>query len=113
MNEFVKICPVSELEENRGYKFQLDSYTEIAVFKSNGNIHAIDNICPHNHAPKMANGFIKENCAVCPVHFYEFNLETGDSKGFEGGTLRIFETKIEDGFLFVKTQEPKSFNFDF
>ena len=113
MNEFVKVCSISELEENHGFKFQLDPDTEIAVFKSKNKIYAIDNFCPHNHAPKMADGFIKGTCAVCPVHFYEFSLETGDSKGFEGGTLRIFETKIEDGILYVKTKEPKKFNFDF
>jgi len=113
MDTFVKICTVDELEENRGYKFQLDSENEIAVFKSKGKIHVIDNVCPHNHAPKMSNGFIKGNCAVCPVHYYEFDLATGSSAGFQGGNLRIFEWKIEEGWIYVKPQEAKKFNFDF
>jgi nitrite reductase/ring-hydroxylating ferredoxin subunit len=113
MEEFIKICSLSELEENRGKKFRLDSENEIAVFKVKDKIYAVDNICPHNHTPKIYNGFIKDDCVLCPVHFYEFNLNTGDSSGFQGGNLRIFETKIEDNHLYVKPQKARKFNFDF
>jgi nitrite reductase/ring-hydroxylating ferredoxin subunit len=113
MQSFVKICKISDLEENRGKKFQLDAETEIALFKIKGKIHAVDNICPHNHTPKMYNGFVKDNCVLCPIHFYEFNLSDGDSSTFEGGNLRIFETKIEDDDIYVKPKKTKTFNFDF
>ena len=113
MQSFVKICNIADLEENRGKKFQLDQETEIALFKIKGKIHAVDNICPHNHTPKMFNGFVKDNCVLCPIHFYEFNLSDGDSSTFEGGNLRIFETKIEDDEIYVKPRETKTFNFDF
>lgn len=113
MQSYVKICKISDLEEFKGKKFQLDSETEIAIFKIKENIYAVDNVCPHNHTPKMYNGYIQNGCVICPVHFYEFNLLSGDSKSFEGGNLRIFETKIEDDYLYVKPQETKKFNFDF
>lgn len=113
MDNFIKICNLSELEENRGKKFQLEEETEIAVFKVKGKVYVVDNICPHNHTPKMYNGFVQDGCVLCPIHFYEFNLNTGDSSTFQGGNLRIFESKIEDDFLYVKPQEAKKFNFDF
>lgn len=113
MEDFIKICKISDLEEQTGYKFQLDNETEIAVFKINEKIHVVDNICPHNHTPKMFKGYLQNDHIVCPIHFYEFNLKTGESKAFEGGNLRIFETKTENGFLYVKPQESRKFNFDF
>lgn len=113
MKDFIKICKISDLEESKGYKFQLGSDTEIAVFKIKEKIIVVDNVCPHNHTPKMFEGYIQKESIVCPVHFYEFNLTSGESKAFEGGTLRIFETKIEDGYLYVKPQESKKFNFNF
>jgi len=48
-SRFVKICEVSELFENEGKCFILDDETEIALFKVNNKIYAVDNICPHNH----------------------------------------------------------------
>ncbi len=113
MLPFVKICKISDLEESKGYKFLIDNKNEIAVFKTKEKIFVVDNICPHNHAPKMFEGFIQKDCIVCPVHFYEFNLNSGESKAFEGGKLRIYETKIEDNYLYVKPQESKKINFDF
>lgn len=113
MTDFIKICKISDLEEFKGQKFQIDSETEIAVFKINEKIYAVDNVCPHNHTPKMFEGYIQKDCVICPVHFYEFSLTSGESKAFEGGNLRIFETKIEDDYLYVKSQESKKFNFDF
>ena len=113
MEDFIKICKISDLEENRGNKFQLDSETEIAVFKIKDKIYAVDNICPHNHTPKIFEGNIQNNCVICPIHFYEFNLINGSSESFQGGNLRIFETKIEDDELYVKPLETKKLNFDF
>jgi nitrite reductase/ring-hydroxylating ferredoxin subunit len=113
VHQFKKICKISVLEDFRGQKFLLNSKTEIAVFKIKDKIYVVDNICPHNHTPKMYNGFIKNNFVICPIHFYEFNLSTGKPKKYLGGNLRIFETKIEDDYLYVKPQEENKFNFDF
>jgi nitrite reductase/ring-hydroxylating ferredoxin subunit len=113
MKDFMKICRISDLEEFKGQKFQLDSETEIAIFKIKEKIYAVDNICPHNHTPKIFKGFIKNNFVICPVHLYEFNLSNGKPKNNLGGNLRIFETKIEDDCLYVKPSKEKKFNFDF
>jgi nitrite reductase/ring-hydroxylating ferredoxin subunit len=113
MKHFIKICAIADLEELKGHKFQLDSITEIAVFKIKDKIYAVDNVCPHNHTPKMYNGFIKNDFVVCPIHLYEFSLKDGKPKNFLGGNLELFETKIEDGFLFVKPSGKTKFNFDF
>ncbi len=70
---FTKICSVLDIEENAGKRFIINE-TEIAVFKSNGNIFALSNICPHQQTALIYDGFIEEGCVVCPAHSWKFDL---------------------------------------
>ena len=49
---------------------------EIAVFKHEGQLHAIQNICPHEGG-QLCKGWIEEGEVVCPFHGYKFDLKTG------------------------------------
>lgn len=49
---------------------------EMAVFKCNGQLYGIQNICPHEGG-QLCNGWIDGGEVVCPLHGYKFNLETG------------------------------------
>jgi len=111
--EFLRACSVDELEENKGLRFIVDDVTDIALFKVNGKIFAIDNVCPHNHTPKMHLGYIEEENVLCPVHFFKFSLNTGKQKGDAGCTLKTYEVKIEGDNVFVEKPDNKFFNFDF
>lgn len=103
MNEFKKICTVNELKENSGKKFFVDDI-EIALFKINGEIFAVSNICPHQKTHLIYEGFV-ENCKViCPVHGWEFDLRTGElAKGRKG--LDIYEVKVIDVDVYVKAEQ--------
>ncbi len=99
-NNFTKICQVDELKEKVGKKFFIDD-VEIAVFKVDGKIYALNNICPHQHSALIYDGFI-ENCKViCPAHGWEFNLSDGKmAKGRKG--LDSYEVKVIDDDVYVK-----------
>lgn len=116
MENFVKICRVNELPHKRGKKFMLDEDTEIAVFRVNDKIYAVDNTCPHNHSHVMDEGNIDDNLHLaCPIHGWKFQLETGEvppnDEGFSG-RLRIFNTKIENGDVMVEKKKRKFKIFD-
>jgi len=49
---------------------------EMAVFKTNGRLYGIQNICPHEGG-QLCNGWIDGGEVVCPLHGYKFNLKTG------------------------------------
>ena len=49
---------------------------EMAVFKSNGQLYGIQNICPHEGG-QLCNGWIEGGEVVCPLHGYKFDLKTG------------------------------------
>ena len=112
-DDFIKICPTTEVYNCRGRSFPLDDETEIALFKVEGKIYAIDNVCPHNHTPQMFDGYIEDMYVACPVHGFRFHLETGVQPTKLGCKLRTFETKIIDEFVYVKKPAKKLFNFHF
>ncbi len=105
---FSFVCDIDDLKENRGKKFLIDD-EEIAVFYVNGKYFATSNMCPHQHARIIFDGFIEENKVICPAHGWEFDLETGKQPGGRKG-LRVFETFVSEKKLFVKVV-PQTFNW--
>jgi ferredoxin-nitrite reductase len=49
---------------------------EMAVFKSDGQLYGIQNICPHEGG-QLCNGRVEAGQVVCPLHGYKFDLKTG------------------------------------
>jgi len=49
---------------------------EIAVFKHNGQLCAIQNACPHEGG-QLSAGWIEDGAVVCPLHRYKFDLTSG------------------------------------
>lgn len=113
MKKFIRACSMDELEEKKGFRLILDDYNDIAIFKIDGNIFAVDNVCPHNHTPKIFQGYIEGKNVLCPVHLYKYSLETGRQSEGLGGTLRTYEVRIEGNDVYVEKPKSKLFNFDF
>jgi nitrite reductase/ring-hydroxylating ferredoxin subunit len=77
----------SMLGINRPYKITLNGFDYVLWQNSNGEISALENICPHMQAP-LSNGWICEsrNSIACPYHALEFDregrlLKDGEGKG--------------------------------
>jgi len=49
---------------------------EIAIFRHEGRLHGIQNICPHEGG-QLCKGWIERGEAVCPLHGYRFDFKTG------------------------------------
>jgi len=53
--------------------------TEIALFRVDERVYAIDNRCPHRAGP-LIRGFVEPGPAVrCPMHGWRYDLATGVS----------------------------------
>ena len=77
----------SMLGINRPLKITLNGSDYVLWQNSNGEISALDNVCPHMQAP-LSNGWICEssNSIACPYHALEFDgegrlLKDGEGKG--------------------------------
>ncbi len=103
MNEldgFSKVCKYSALEEKIGKRFFVDD-VEIAVFKVDGKVYALNNICPHQKSHIIYDGSIEEKKVTCPAHGWQFDLKTGNlAQGRKG--LDSYEVKIVGDDVCIK-----------
>ena len=100
LNGYVYICEEKMLKDSEGQRFYVND-TDIALFKVDGNVFAVSNVCPHQHASKMYEGFVENNCVICPLHGWTFSLETGNLHSGSRG-LDTYPVKIVDGKIYAK-----------
>lgn len=108
MNElqgFTKVCKYSDLKEKVGQRFIIDD-VEVAVFKVDGKVYALNNICLHQKASIIYDGFIEDGKVVCPAHGWQYDLKTGKiHQGVSG--LDVYEVKIIEDDVFIKVFEKR------
>ena len=74
----------------------------IAVVRTEAAYYAIEDICTHDGAA-LTGGAIEGTEIICPRHGARFCLRTGEAltpPAYE--PVRVFETKIEGGHLWVR-----------
>jgi nitrite reductase/ring-hydroxylating ferredoxin subunit len=88
-------------EFNRTYKFVHRRKT-IAIFKLDDGIYALDNVCSHEYS-ELVEGMILGTDVLCPKHGSRFEIKTGAVKDLPATQpVRTYETKVEDGYVWVK-----------
>ncbi len=98
--EFIKICSLKDLIENKGKRFFIEE-NEIAVFLVAGEVFALSNYCPHQHSTLIYDGFLEDDFVVCPAHGWMFNLKTGKTP-LGGRGLVTYETIIKGMDVYVE-----------
>ena len=98
-NDFVEICSVEEIANDRA-KIVMINNENIAVYKHDGKISAVNNICRHQHGP-LGEGKIVDGCIVCPWHGYQYLPHNGQSPAPFTEKLETYDVKIVDGKIYV------------
>lgn len=71
------LAKVQDIPEGKAIVVMSAQDKEIALFKIDGKIFAINNECPHAGGP-LGEGDISDCIVTCPWHAWEFNIKTGD-----------------------------------
>jgi DMSO/TMAO reductase YedYZ heme-binding membrane subunit/nitrite reductase/ring-hydroxylating ferredoxin subunit len=74
---FVYVCEVNEIDDSRAKIFCIDK-ERIAVFKHEGALYAVHNVCKHQGGP-LGEGKILDGCITCPWHGYQYQPKNGQS----------------------------------
>lgn len=74
---FADIGSVAEIPENCAKVVTLAG-ERIAVFKYDGKVAALSNVCQHQNGP-LGEGKIIDGCVTCPWHGYQYRPEDGSS----------------------------------
>jgi nitrite reductase/ring-hydroxylating ferredoxin subunit/DMSO/TMAO reductase YedYZ heme-binding membrane subunit len=72
----------------------------IAVFRDNGEIGALTNLCAHQNGP-LGEGRIIDGCVTCPWHGYQYRLADGRAPPPFTEKLATFRVRLRDGVVEV------------
>jgi nitrite reductase (NADH) small subunit/3-phenylpropionate/trans-cinnamate dioxygenase ferredoxin subunit len=75
MADFQKVCKVGEIPEGEGKTVEVAGKL-VAVFRTNGQFQAIDDVCPHMGA-SLSGGYLEDGIVTCPWHAWRFRLADG------------------------------------
>jgi nitrite reductase/ring-hydroxylating ferredoxin subunit len=74
---FVEVCDFEKIPEKRA-KVVTAGGERIAVFRYDGKVSAVSNVCAHQGGP-LGEGRIIDGCITCPWHGYQYLPECGAS----------------------------------
>ena len=73
----------------------------IALFRTaTDQVFAIKDECPHKQGP-LSQGIVHGTSVTCPLHNWKIDLASGEALGPDEGCTSSFETKIENGRVFL------------
>jgi nitrite reductase (NADH) small subunit len=104
MAKWIKICKLEDIP-SMGSRIVVYKEDEIAIFKTRDNsVFAVNNECPHKQG-KLAEGLVHETMVTCPLHNWDIDLSSGEAIGENSGCTKVYESRIEDNFLFLSICE--------
>ena len=96
---FVEVCKVDRIPEKCATIVSL-SGERVAVFRYDGKVSAISNVCQHQNGP-LGEGRIIDGCVTCPWHGYQYQPESGAAPPPFKEKIPTFRVKVVEGSVFV------------
>lgn len=103
---WASLCDLDELTEGRGKYVEIGGF-QLAVFLNQGQVHVLDNRCPHAGG-SLSGGEVHEHRAVCPWHHWAFDLESGELSDRPLVKVRAYRSRIivHEGQRLVQAELP-------
>ena len=98
-DEFQDVCALDEIRENRA-KVVMLSGERVAVFRYEGKVSAVSNVCQHQNGP-LGEGKIVNGCITCPWHGYQYLPDTGASPPPFVEKIPTFEVRLRGGRVLI------------
>lgn len=74
---------------------------DIAIFRTRDDqVFALRDKCPHKGGA-LSQGIVHGKAVTCPLHNWVISLESGEAQGFDTGCTHTYQTRIEDGQVYV------------
>jgi nitrite reductase/ring-hydroxylating ferredoxin subunit/DMSO/TMAO reductase YedYZ heme-binding membrane subunit len=100
--DYFDACAVGEIPESRA-RIVCISGERVAIFKYDGKISAVSNVCQHQNGP-LGEGKIVHGCITCPWHGYQYVPETGASPPPFVERVPTFNVRVRNGRVFIQSK---------
>lgn len=110
--QWTRVLPADELEVERPRTIKLadaengaQPRKQVVLFRlTSGEIHAIDNRCPHEGYP-LSTGMLKDGILTCEWHNWKFRLCDGVCI-LGGEDVRHYPVRVEEGAIWLDVTDP-------
>ncbi|ERH08274.1 MAG: Rieske (2Fe-2S) iron-sulfur domain protein [halophilic archaeon J07HX64] len=105
-DQYVPVAERSALEDE-GRTVVSEDGKAIALFYHRGEIHAVDNRCPHMGFP-LTRGTVEDGVLTCHWHHARFELEEGDTFDPWADDVQTFPVELRDGTVYLDPDPEQS-----
>ncbi len=100
MTELARVAAISDLPPGSSGEFVVKGRM-VALFNVDGNIHALDGVCPHAGGP-LGEGKLEGNVVTCPWHGWQVDVETGQHCLNANLSHQRYNVEIKDDDVFIE-----------
>jgi len=100
MEEWLDVCSVDEIVEGRGKAICL-TRERVAVFKYDGRVSAVTNVCAHQGGP-LGEGKIIDGCITCPWHGWQYRPQDGRSPPPFTEQIATYQVRVDGRRVLLK-----------
>lgn len=106
-----RVCNVGDVGVNSVKIFDVEGVNVLIVNYGSG-LRAIPPICPHMEEPLAESGIVANCVLTCSKHLWAWDLRTTGMLGETEKPLKFYETREENGSLFVSMAEELVYEFE-
>jgi nitrite reductase/ring-hydroxylating ferredoxin subunit/DMSO/TMAO reductase YedYZ heme-binding membrane subunit len=99
-SDWLRVCQVDEIPEKRARVVEPASAERIAVFRYDGQVAAVSNVCRHQGGP-LGEGQVIDGCITCPWHGYQYRPQDGCSPPPFTEQIATYRTRVVKGVVWV------------
>ncbi len=92
--DWLDVGTVDEIEEKRAKTVCLAGRERVAVFRYDGCISAVTNVCAHQRGP-LGEGKVVDGCITCPWHGWEYRPRDGQSPPPFAERIATYAVRVE------------------
>ena len=103
---YSEVCNSDDIYEGKGKRIQFpdDIDMQVAIFRLEGKLYALENICPHQHADRIFEGIVKSGNVTCPLHGWTYEIATGHNVNRKQGLKGLIKYAVfeRDGKVYLE-----------
>lgn len=94
-----KVAEKNDVAPGKGREFTVEG-KKIALFNQDG-FHALDALCVHQDG-SLAPGKIEGDVVECPLHFWHYNIKTGELLDYiKGVKLQTYKVEVRNDGIYL------------
>lgn len=106
MDDFVEAARLDEVPLGTGKAIAIAG-KEVALFNVDGQIYAIDDVCPHAGS-SLGNGKLAGRVVTCRSHGMKIDVATGCFPASEGFAVTSYPVMVLAGKIMVALDDPQA-----